>query len=131
LTAPTSTLTLRPTATTPTTSTVCRCVGLCVWQLGCGIAISCGSLRRALLLPSPQTCTKYTLDQCKSNYAGDMCIQGGTLLIVLGVILLLMTGFIRYNEYQYELSRKNEEAVRFLEDGSLLDDRYDNIFMSS
>jgi hypothetical protein len=60
-----------------------------------------------------------------------MCIQGGTLLIVLGVILLLMTGFIRYNEYQYELSRKNEEAVRFLEDGSLLDDRYDNIFMSS
>jgi hypothetical protein len=55
-----------------------------------------------------------------------MCIQGGTLLIVLGVILLLMTGFIRYNEYQYELSRKNEEAVRFLEDGSLLDDRYDN-----
>ena len=60
-----------------------------------------------------------------------MCIQGGTLLIVLGVILLLMTGFIRYNEYQYELSRKNEEAVRFLEDGSLLDDRYDDIFMSS
>ena len=60
-----------------------------------------------------------------------MCIQGGTLLIVLGVILLLMTGFIRYNEYQYELSRKNEEAIRFLEDGSLLDDRYDNIFMSS
>ena len=52
-------------------------------------------------------------------------------MIVLGVILLLMTGFIRYNEYQYELSRKNEEAVRFLEDGSLLDDRYDNIFMSS
>jgi hypothetical protein len=60
-----------------------------------------------------------------------MCIQGGTLLIVLGVILLLMTGFIRYNEYQYELSRKNEEAVRFLEDGSLLDDRYDNIFILS
>ena len=60
-----------------------------------------------------------------------MCIQGGTLLIVLGVILLLMTGFIRYNEYQYELSRKNEEAVRVLEDGSLLDDRYDDIFMSS
>jgi hypothetical protein len=59
-----------------------------------------------------------------------MCIQGGTLLIVLGVILLLMTGFIRYNEYQYELSRKNEEAVRFLEDGSLLDDRYDDIFIS-
>lgn len=69
-----------------------------------------------------RTCTKYTFEECKSDYAGAVCTQGGTLLVVLGAILLIMTGFIRYNEYNYELSRKSAEAVQFLEDGSLVDD---------
>ena len=42
---------------------------------------------------------------------------GGVLLIVIGSLVLLVTGFIRYNEYHYDLYRKSTEDVRFLDDG--------------
>ena len=69
-----------------------------------------------------ETCTRQTFEECKSDYAGDMCKTGGVLLIVIGALLCAITGFIRYNEYHYELYRKSIEDVRFLDDGSLRDD---------
>lgn len=69
-----------------------------------------------------ETCVRQTFEECKSDYAGDMCNTGGILLIVIGTLLVAITSFIRYNEYHYELYRKSIEDVRFLDDGSIRDD---------
>jgi hypothetical protein len=66
-----------------------------------------------------ETCTRYTSSsQCQTDYSSDICIAGGTVLLIFGACVVLATTLIRYNEIHAQKSKKIAENEGFLdEDG--------------
>jgi hypothetical protein len=68
-----------------------------------------------------ETCTRYTsASQCQTDYSSDICIAGGTVLLIFGACVVVATTLIRYNEIHAQKSKKIAENEGFLdEDGSI------------
>ena len=67
------------------------------------------------------TCHRYdTLESCKADYAYDICIPGGIVMIIFGACILVATVCIRYNESQIEESQKLHENIAFLDDDTTI-----------